>query len=105
MRRTLIAACAVLLLAIAAALGIWQQFETLRGGWQPLAAACLRVGLLMGALWLAWPQLNRLPSWLLGALCALLIVLALRPRFFVLAIVIALAVAIMRPGKAKANSE
>jgi hypothetical protein len=55
-----------------------------------LAASSGRIGLVMGALWLAWPSLRRPAQWLppgfaiLGVLA--LVVLAANPRLVVVAI-------------------
>jgi hypothetical protein len=52
-------------------------------GQQAWGAACLRVGILMGAIWLALPHMRGLPRWLLLALGAGLIgilLLARQPR-------------------------
>lgn len=51
----------------------------------------------MAAAWLAQPQLARLPLWLLAGIMIGLVVIALRPRLFLLAFVILLAVAVLRP--------
>ncbi len=94
MRRHLLGIVAVLLFAGAVAFWIWppegaaaQQFE----------AACWRVGALVAVFWLAYPQLYRVPSWLWPALTVSLAVLAIRPKYFVLAVPIIVALAILRP--------
>ena len=33
-----------------------------------LGSACLRVGLLLGAVWLAYPQVSRIPPWMFGTI-------------------------------------
>ena len=47
------------------------------------AAGCLRVGLVLGAMWLALPQINRMlattPRWLLVSLGIGLVVIVVRP--------------------------
>ena len=51
---------------------------------QAFGAACLRVGLLLGAVWLAYPQLERIPAWMFGTLLTALMVMAVRPQMAVL---------------------
>ena len=94
MRRHLLGIIALLLLAGAAVYWIWppegsaaQQFE----------AACWRVGALMAVLWLAYPQLLRLPGWLWPGLTMLLMILAIRPKYFLLAVPVIVALAVLRP--------
>ena len=64
---------------------------------QQLETACRRVGLLMGALWLAYPQLYRLPNWLWTALPVLVVILAFRPRWLLLAVPLIIVLAILKP--------
>ena len=74
--------------------------------WAPLGSnnevslsACVRVGLVMAALWLALPQLERIPNWLMKAalFVALLLVSFKQPRVLVLAGGIYLVVVLLRP--------
>ena len=55
----------------------------------------VRVGCLLAAIWLAWPQLDalkgRVPTLVLGCLLALLLIVAIRPRIFPIAAAIMLA--------------
>jgi hypothetical protein len=56
--------------------------------WSTFASAAMgRIGLVLGALWLAWPSLSRPAKWLppgIAVACVLgLIVLAAQPRFVV----------------------
>ena len=79
MRRHAIAAIAVLLLAAAAVLWLWPPVE---GGSPALEAALWRVGAVLVVLWLAYPDLDRLPAWLLGVVPVVFILIAARPRWF-----------------------
>ena len=55
-----------------------------------LAAACGRIGLVMAALWMAWPSLRRPASWLPPGVAIIgvgvLALLAAQPRLIVVAI-------------------
>jgi hypothetical protein len=97
-RRRILGVVAFAFLAAGAALWFWQppdairQFETL----------CWRMGTLLGAWWLAWPDLSRLPRWLLLALPVLGLIVVLRPRVFLMPVfwVMAaalVAIAVLRP--------
>ena len=48
-----------------------------------LCGACVRVGLIMLALWLAFPQVSRVPPWIYGCSLAALIVVAARPKWII----------------------
>ncbi len=92
MSRPLVAVIALLLLATGGASIIWP----LAG--EELTSACLRVGLVMAALWLALPD-TRQPAnrWLMIGVLLLAVLLAIRPKLIPLAIVILIAMAILRP--------
>ncbi len=51
--------------------------------WTMLCGACVRVGLIMLALWLAFPQVSRVPPWIYGCSLVALIVVAARPKWIV----------------------
>ena len=42
--------------------------------------SCVKSGLILLATWLAFPQLDRLPGWLLGGLIIFMLAVATRPR-------------------------
>ncbi len=68
MRRHLLGLIALTSLALAPLL-YWTTY-------QAAGAMGLRIGLVMGALWLAWPDLHRLPRWawyVLPIACVILI--------------------------------
>ncbi len=96
MRRHPIGIIAVVLLCGAAVLWLWPPVE---GGYPALEAAFWRVGAVMALLWLAYPDLHRLPAWLWGVLPLLFILLALRPRWFIYLIPVLLAIGILRSWK------
>jgi len=94
MRRRLIGIIALLLLLGALASHIWPLAGSFGA---QLPGACLRVGAVLGAWWLAYEQLRRVPGWLWIALFVLAVVVAARPRVAVFAIPIILALAILKP--------
>jgi len=94
MRRHAIGTIALLLLLGAVVLWIW---PVQWGGDEALLGALVRVGAVMAALWLAYPDVKRLPAWVLATVPLLLVVLALRPRWFLILLPIVIALAILRP--------
>jgi hypothetical protein len=98
MRRHLVGICSLVLLAGAGLFLLFPPTSVMATEWQ---AACGRMGLLLGLLWLAWPQAVRLPRWLLIAVPLAALVLVLRPRYFLFAIplviVLAIAVSMLMP--------
>ncbi len=84
MRRILIGILAILFLGAAGAIflrGVTDETEF-------LLSVCLRVGLVLGAMWLAYEQVlaisQRTPPWLLGCIGACLAVIVIRPRTIVI---------------------
>jgi len=65
--------------------------------YEPLKSACSRLGPCMAVLWLAYPQVKRLPPWLLGAVPLLVVILAVRPKWFLIALPIVILLAFLRP--------
>ncbi len=51
----------------------------------------------MGVIWLAYPEVARLPRWLLGTVPVLAVFLALRPKLFLIAVPVVIALAILKP--------
>lgn len=77
MHRPTIGILALLLLISAAALFPFAMIE--HGKLEMLFGACLRVGILMSVVWLAQPQLNRVPWWFLAVIVlVVLLILAVR---------------------------
>jgi len=98
MRRRAAGIIALLLLCAGLAIYVWQP------NWEnavPLAAICVRVGLVLGAIWLAYPELKRVPGWL-GPLCAgALLAIAVRPRLAIFIVPLTIAILLLRPRKRK----
>ncbi len=72
----------------------WPWYESLK-------AACFRLGPFLAVLWLAYPQVRKLPVWLLWTVPVLVALLVLRPRWFLLALPIVVLLAILQPRKRK----
>ena len=93
-KRHAIGVVALILLAVGGWLTV---FPSEWAGGQSLRAASLRLGPFLVVLWLAFPQLARLPAWLLSTVPVLVLLLAFRPRWFFIALPVVLALAILRP--------
>jgi hypothetical protein len=94
MRRHLLGAIALTCLLVGAALQLVGDSSS-RVEW---ASACLRIGAVLGAVWLALPQLRKPGSrWLIGAFLTAFIVLAVRPRLFWFAALLAIVAYVLRP--------
>ncbi len=95
MERHLVGSLGVLLVSIGVVLLYWGPSDEMGVAW---AAGCLRTGILLAVLWLAIPKLGLWSSWafLIGALL-LAVILAVRPRLFIIGLLAAAAAAILRP--------
>ena len=72
----------------------WEGNDALRG-------ALMRLGIVMAAMWLALPQLHRLPGWIISAVGVAAIVIAVRPRTAIFLLPLLLAYLALRPRRAK----
>ncbi len=94
MRRHLIGIIALLSLLGAVATWIWPP----QGAWGAMVqSGFCRGGVLAGVVWLAFPDVRRMPAWLWSVLFAILVVVAIRPRTVFLAVPIIIALAILKP--------
>jgi hypothetical protein len=66
---------------------------------ESFGGACLHIGILLGLVWLAEPQLRTLPAWLVVGVIASAVVLVVRPRLFPIVFVIMLAMWFLYPRK------
>ncbi len=94
MRRILVGIIAILLLVGAV---YFHLFPPAGAFWTQLEAACWRVGALMAVIWLAYPEVARLPGWLVGTVPVLAVILAFRPKLFLVAVPVVIALAILKP--------
>jgi hypothetical protein len=87
MNRTHLGLCALALLLIGAV--AYRSFPG-DGNAIGFAGGCVRMGLVLGALWLAWPQiigfLARAPRWLLAASGIAVVVCVVKPILLLLAV-------------------
>ena len=63
------------------------SFSGLASEYTPVLSVCLRMGLVLGAIWLAFDQVDemvrRTPPWLMGGAALCLLVIVVRPRAIV----------------------
>ena len=92
MRRNILGICAIILLSGAVYFWIWPpSSEALTG----LHAACTRVGSVCGVLWLAYPDLARLPAWIGSVLTVAALLVAYRPRWAIIAVPLVIALMVL----------
>jgi hypothetical protein len=89
MQRLLLAAGAVLMLLSAVAIHLWWPQA------DATSAFCWRSAALLAAAWLAYPDVQRLPNWLLMVVPVVLIVLVRWPRLLLLVIPLLIVLAII----------
>ena len=77
-RRPWIGGVAAILLAAGAVTFFFPDIAGSSNG--AIAAACIRAGSVMFALWLAYPDLRRIPPWMVTGLVIAAAVFAVRPR-------------------------
>ncbi len=95
MRRHAVGLIALVLLLIGAIL--WIGSPENEGAGQMAMLACVKIGVLMGVLWTAYRDVERLPAWLVATFPLLLAILAVRPRWFVFLLPLVISLAILRP--------
>jgi hypothetical protein len=61
------------------------------------SGACVRVGLMMGIWWFAYPQVQNVPRWLAVTGGMLLLVVMLRPKLLIFAVPVVIALWLLRP--------
>jgi hypothetical protein len=93
MRRHLVGIVSLLLLLGATV--AW--FSTAAGQYAELEAMAWRVGAFLAVCWLAYPDVDRLPGWLLAALPIFVVAIAVRPRLVLLAIPALIVLALIKP--------
>ena len=84
-RRLFLGVCSIVLIISAIVLLLQEnQSSTTR----VTAGGCMRIGLLLGAIWLAWPQVadvtQNVPAWMGWTLLGSFVVVVSRPRLIVL---------------------
>lgn len=101
MRRHLIGAIALVLLSVSGILLLWPS--DWGSSYEVALAACLRIGAVMAALWLAYPQLSQLPQWLLVVVLGVVLVAAVgrRPQILLLAVPAVILIVLLCPRKSR----
>jgi hypothetical protein len=97
MRRHAIGVFALLLLLGASVLCFWPAASGESAAVKAMEGAFWRVGALLAVLWMAWPDVHRLPAWMLAFGPAVLAVIAFKPRTAIYLIPVLLAIALFRP--------
>jgi len=63
----------------------------------PIQGPLLKVGAVLGAVWLAFPQLEKIPLWLAGAIVGSLLMAAIFKKVAILLIPLAILIWLVRP--------
>jgi len=95
MRRHAVALIALVLLAIGSALWLWAPDSN--GPMEMAQMACVKIGILMAIVWVAYRDVERLPRWLLVLFPLMLALAAFQPRRFVFLLPLVLALLFFRP--------
>jgi hypothetical protein len=101
MRRTVLGILAVICLVGGVAL-LW--FGPADETYLMFGSSGLRIGLVLGAFWLAYPQLSYVPWWFVQALLVGAVVVAVRPRMALIVLPLLLTIWLIRPRKRKEPS-
>lgn len=70
-----------------------------------LGAACIRVGLVTSAAWMAYDDLKKIAPWMLGAVLMGLAVVAWRPKLVVIVVPVLIAFWFLRPRASRSPGE
>jgi len=101
MRRHLIGILSIILLIGAALL----QFSPCEGqGARMLLATCWRLGPVLAVLWLAYPEVERMPPWIWFLVPGIIAVLVWKPRLLFIAVPVLLLIGVLRPRTAKKSA-
>lgn len=92
MRRHILGICALLLLAGAVYYRIWPPGSDVAVG---LHAGCTRVGALCAVIWLAYRDLERLPSWIGSVVLVAAVFVAIKPKLAIIAVPMVIALMIL----------
>jgi hypothetical protein len=92
MQRTALGTIALILFVAAAGLWILEPSRS-----SPAAGACVRIGTVLLALWLALPQLAMLPRWMMFLFFGAAAVVCYNPKALLFALPVLVLVAVLRP--------
>ena len=96
MRRVAIGIISLLFLTVG--IGLYTRTpETGSAFLEALTGALVRVGVVMFTLWLAYPQVSRIPPWIFGGVFVGAAVVAIRPRLIFLVVPVLFAFWLLRP--------
>lgn len=94
MRRHAVGLIALVLLVSGLAVWLWAPSTEV---YQMLLAACWRVGVLMGVVWLAYRDVERMPPWLVAMFPVFLVLLLVSRKWFLFLLPLVIALAILKP--------
>jgi hypothetical protein len=80
LQRHLAGLCGLLMVTAGIVLSIWPLGGDSTPFWQ---GSSVKAGLALLAFWLAYPELDRLPGWLVTTILVVLLIFAIRPRLMI----------------------
>jgi len=95
MRRLAFGILALIFIAI----GVYFGFQPPDGIEQWLHAVLIRIGLVLGAAWLAYPELSCIPKWLYGVLAVAIVIVMIRPKLIIIVAPVVVAIWMFWPKK------
>ena len=98
MRRHVTGIVAFLLLSLGAYFLIWPPSA---GQGQLLSGACIRLGMVLFAIWLAYPQVQKIPRWMYGLVLLAAAVVLVFPKAIIYIIPAMPAIWFLRPRNAE----
>ena len=102
-KRSQIGIIAIVTLSASAAILLFAEDQAYYG---PAQAALLRIGLVMGAVWIGYPQISKLPIWLatIGIVSVLSILLFKKAAIVVIPLLILIWLLRPRPSKKRSST-
>jgi len=88
-----------ILALISLATGLYYQCLDAEGFHQLIEGVTIRIGLVLGALWLAYPDLKKVPRWFYPVLLTAVAIVIIRPKLIVLVAPTVIAIWILTPRK------
>ncbi|MDO4587531.1 MAG: hypothetical protein Q4C95_09575 [Planctomycetia bacterium] len=73
-----------IVLFIGILIGAWRSYQNGTSD-DPISEACNRIGIMMFILWVAWPELVRLPRWFYISIPIIMAIAAWRPMILIYA--------------------
>jgi len=94
MRRHAIGVIAIALLGVGIFFLIWPPRDS---ALQWLHGSSVRIGVVLLAVWLAWPEISRVPRWMYGLVTAGILIVMIQPKLVAFVVPALVVVWFLRP--------